>query len=254
MLKVLKALKEESLAANLLLSKFGIVTLNFGNVSIVDRKRGIVAIKPSGVAYGDLLAEHIVLVDLNGKKVEGKLNPSSDMPTHCCLYRSFPDIRAVVHTHSVYATGFAQAGCAIPCLGTTHADYFYGEIPVTRKMTADEVNGEYELETGKVIVERFADLRYQDVPAVLVRNHGPFAWGQSGEKAVETAYALELAAQMACIALRVNPEPLPLQPALLDRHFLRKHGPTAYYGQGGKNPPGGGDRGGAIHRRRRLRD
>ncbi len=232
---MLESLKEESLAANLLLPKFGIVNLTFGNVSVVDRERGIVAIKPSGVAYGELRAEHIVLVDLNGSKVEGELNPSSDTPTHCCLYRNFPEIRAVVHTHSVYATGFAQAGCGIPCLGTTHADYFYGEIPVTRKMTADEINGQYELETGNVIVERFRKLNYLDIPAVLVLNHGPFAWGKSGEKAVETAFAMELVAQMACHAFTVNPEPRLIQQHLLDKHFLRKHGADAYYGQGKKS-------------------
>jgi L-ribulose-5-phosphate 4-epimerase len=232
---MLESLKEESLAANLLLPKFGIVNLTFGNVSVVDRDRGIVAIKPSGVAYGEMLPEHIVLVDLDGRKVEGALNPSSDTPTHCCLYRNFPEIRAVVHTHSIYATGFAEAGCGIPCLGTTHADYFYGEIPVTRKMTADEINGEYERETGKVIVERFRDIRYQDVPAVLVRNHGPFAWGPGGEKAVETACAMELVAQMACHAFIVNPEPPLLQQSLLDKHFLRKHGSNAYYGQDKKS-------------------
>ncbi len=147
-----------------MLPKFGIVNLTFGNVSVIDRKQGVVAIKPSGVAYGDMRAEDIVLVNLDGKRVEGSLNPSSDTPTHCCLYRNFPEIGAVVHTHSIYATSFAQAGRAIPCLGTTHADYFFGEIPVTRPMTAEEIDGKYELETGKVIVERFRELRYQDVP------------------------------------------------------------------------------------------
>ncbi len=151
-------------------------------------------------------AEHIVLVDLDGMRVEGSLNPSSDTPTHCRLYRSFPEIRAVVHTHSVFATGFAEAGRGIPCMGTTHADYFFGEVPVTRPMTPEEIRGQYELETGKVIVERFKDLRYQDIPAVLVHGHGPFAWGPSGAKAVENAFALELVAQMAYRALTVNGE------------------------------------------------
>ena len=226
-----ESLKEESYKANILLPKYGIVNLTFGNVSVIDRESGIVAIKPSGVSYADLRPEHIVLVDLNGKWVEGNLNPSSDTPTHCCLYRNFLEIKAIVHTHSIYATGFAEAGRAIPCLGTTHADYFYGEIPVTRKMTPDEINGAYELETGNVIVERFKDLRYQDMPAVLVHSHGPFAWGGSGEKAVENAFAMELVAQMACHAIAVNSQPPVIQQVLLDKHFNRKHGKNAYYGQ-----------------------
>jgi L-ribulose-5-phosphate 4-epimerase len=229
---MLKTLREESFNANILLPKYGIVNLTFGNVSIVDRQRGIVAIKPSGVSYADLKPEHIVLVDLEGTKVEGKLNPSSDTPTHCCLYRNFKEIGAVVHTHSTCATGFAQAGIAIPCLGTTHADYFYGEVPVTRKMASREINGgAYELETGKVIVERFNDLNYRDIPGVLVCSHGPFAWGPTGEKAVENAYAMELIARMAHYALTLKSGPVRIQKELLDKHFLRKHGKNAYYGQ-----------------------
>ena len=231
---MLESLKEESLAANLLLPKYGIATLTFGNASVIDRQQGIVAIKPSGVAYEEMLPEHIVLVDLDGNKIEGALNPSSDTPTHCCLYRNFPEIGAVVHTHSIYASGFAQAGRAIPCLGTTHADYFFGEIPVTRQMTMEEINGRYEFETGKVIVERFRELRYQDVPAALVHSHGPFAWGPTGEKAVEIAVAMELVAQMACCAISVNPQPPVIQQALLEKHFFRKHGRNASYGQGKK--------------------
>jgi len=231
---MLEKLKEESLAANLLLPKYGIVTLNFGNASVIDRKQGIVAIKPSGVAYDSIRAKDIVLVDLDGNRVEGSLNPSSDTLTHCCLYRDFPEIGAVVHTHSIHATGFAQAGRAIPCLGTTHADYFFGEIPVTRPMSMEEINGQYELETGKVIVERIKGLRYQDVPAVLVHGHGPFAWGPTGEKAAETAVAVELVAQMACCAIAVSPQPPVMSRALLERHFFRKHGGNASYGQGKK--------------------
>ena len=230
---MLEYLKEDSCRANILLPEYGIVNLTFGNVSIIDRKSGIVAIKPSGVSYKELKPEHIVLVDLEGTRVEGELNPSSDTPTHCCLYRNFNKIGAVVHTHSTCATGFAQAGMAIPCLGTTHADYFYGEIPVTRRMTPQEIGGgAYELETGNVIVERFKSLRYQDVPGVLVHSHGPFAWGKSGEKAVENAFALELAARMAHYALTLKDKPENIQGELLDKHFLRKHGKNAYYGQG----------------------
>jgi L-ribulose-5-phosphate 4-epimerase len=229
---MLEHLKEESCKANILLPKFGIVNLTFGNVSVVDRTSGIVAIKPSGVSYDDMRPEHMVLVDLEGKKVEGELNPSSDTPTHCCLYRSFLEIGAVVHTHAVCATGFAQAGMAIPCLGTTHADYFYGEIPITRTMTPKEIgSGAYELETGNVIVERFENLRYQDLPGVLVHSHGPFAWGSTGEKAVENAFAMELVARMAHYALTLRKDPLHIQKELLDKHFLRKHGKNAYYGQ-----------------------
>jgi L-ribulose-5-phosphate 4-epimerase len=224
-------LKDESYKANILLPKFGIVNLTFGNVSVCDRQNEIVAIKPSGVSYDELKPGHIVLVDLNGKRVEGDLNPSSDTPTHCCLYRNFPEIRAVVHTHSIYATGFAQAGMGIPCLGTTHADYFFGEIPVTRKMRPKEIGGEYELETGNVIIERFKNLRYQDMPGVLVHSHGPFAWGPNGEKAVENAFAMELVAQMAHGALTLRKEPPYIQRELLEKHFFRKHGKNAYYGQ-----------------------
>jgi L-ribulose-5-phosphate 4-epimerase len=229
---MLERLKEESYKANMLLPKFGIVNLTFGNVSVADRASGIIAIKPSGVSYDNMRPEHMVLVDLAGKKVEGELNPSSDTPTHCCLYRGFPEIGAVVHTHAVCATGFAQAGMAIPCLGTTHADYFYGEVPVTRKMTPKEIGGgAYELETGNVIVERFKDLRYQDVPGVLVHSHGPFAWGPTGEKAVENAFAMELVATMAHYALTLRNPPLRIHKELLDKHFLRKHGKNDYYGQ-----------------------
>ncbi|MBN1128165.1 MAG: L-ribulose-5-phosphate 4-epimerase AraD [Chitinispirillaceae bacterium] len=226
-----EALKEESYRANILLPKFGIVNLTFGNVSVGDRKNGLVAIKPSGVSYAELQPKHIVLVDMDGKKIEGDLNPSSDTPTHCCLYRHFPEIVSVVHTHSKFATGFAQAGMPIPCLGTTHADYFCGEIPVTRKMKPKEIGGAYELETGNVIVERFRNLRYQDVPAVLVHSHGPFAWGPGGEKAVENAFAMELVAEMAYYALTLKSEPPYIQRELLEKHFYRKHGKNAYYGQ-----------------------
>ncbi len=224
-------LKHECYEANLTLPKFGLVDLTFGNVSVIDRSRGVFGIKPSGVDYAKLTPEDIVLVDLEGKQVEGKYRPSSDTATHRRLFLAFPEIRAVVHTHSRNAVSFAQAGQGIPCLGTTHADYFYGEIPATRPMTPAEISGAYEWETGNVIVERFAKLDPRNVPAVLVHGHGPFAWGPSGAKAVENAFALEIVAETALNALRLNPKAEPISQALLDKHFLRKHGFSAYYGQ-----------------------
>lgn len=225
------ALKEECLKANLALPKTGLVDLTFGNVSVADPGRRVFAIKPSGVSYDELRNEHIVILDFHGNLIEGSLRPSSDTPTHCYLYQHFEGIRAVVHTHSRSAVAFAQAGLELPCLGTTHCDYFYGPVPVTRPMTPDEVNGEYEWETGKVIIERFSDLNPSDMPAVLVRNHGPFAWGPSAAKAVETAIALEIIANMALRTLSLNPLAASAPAHLLDKHFLRKHGPNAYYGQ-----------------------
>jgi L-ribulose-5-phosphate 4-epimerase len=224
-------LKEECYKANMALPKWGLVDLTFGNVSVMDRKRGIFGIKPSGVDYPRLSPEDIVVVDLEGKQIDGKLRPSSDTATHRCLYQAFPGIRAVVHTHSRHAVAFAQAGRGIPCLGTTHADYFYGEVPVTRPMTPEEIASAYEWETGNVIVERFKTLDPLQVPAVLVHGHGPFAWGPSGAKAVENAFALEIVAEMALKALQLNPHAQPLDQSLLDKHFLRKHGTGAYYGQ-----------------------
>jgi len=224
-------IQEECYEANLLLPKYGLVDLTFGNVSVLDRDGGVFGIKPSGVDYAKLTPADIVLVDLDGQQVGGTLRPSSDTPTHLRLFQAFPDIRAVVHTHSRHATAFAQAGRGIPCLGTTHADYFHGEVPVTRSMTPLEIAGAYEWETGNVIIERFRDLDPAQISAVLVHGHGPFAWGPSGAKAVEIALALELVAEMTLKALQLNPAANPISQDLLDKHFLRKHGPAAYYGQ-----------------------
>ncbi|MDR0901464.1 MAG: L-ribulose-5-phosphate 4-epimerase AraD [Opitutaceae bacterium] len=224
-------IKEECLAANLALPRTGLVDLTFGNVSVADPARRVFAIKPSGVDYARLTAADIVVLDYDGKIVEGALRPSSDTPTHRHLFLHFAGIRSVVHTHSRNAVAFAQAGRDIPCLGTTHCDYFHGAVPVTREMTAAEVAGEYEWETGRVIVERFAWLNPLELPAVLVRNHGPFAWGPTGAKAVETAFALEIVADMAARTLALSPAAPPAPRQLLDKHFFRKHGPGASYGQ-----------------------
>jgi len=229
---MLDELKLESYQANMLLPRFGLINLTFGNVSVIDRNEGVLAIKPSGVSYEELKPEDIVLVDLDGNKVEdGSLNPSSDTPTHVRLYQAFESIGGLVHTHSKFASSFAQAGRPVECYGTTHADYFYGEIPVTRKMTHEEITGHYELETGNVIVERFRDVNPAAYPGVLVHSHGPFAWGPTGEKAVENAVAMELVAEMAYYTLQLVPENPPIDQALLDKHFKRKHGKDAYYGQ-----------------------
>ncbi len=226
-----QAIQQECYEANLQLPRFGLVDLTFGNVSVIDRESGLFGIKPSGVDYAKLIPDDIVVVDLEGKQVSGAMRPSSDTPTHQRLFQAFTGIRAVVHTHSRNAVSFAQAGKAIPCLGTTHADYFYGEVPVTRPMTPKEIQSAYEWETGNVIVERFRDLDPEQVSAVLVHGHGPFAWGPSGSKAVENALALEIIAEMALKALQLNPGASPISQALLDKHFLRKHGKDAYYGQ-----------------------
>lgn len=226
-----QSLREECLAANLELPKTGLVDLTFGNVSVADPARRVFAIKPSGVSYGELRGSHIVVLDYDGNILEGELRPSSDTPTHRHLYLNFPGIRAVVHTHSRNAVAFAQAGLDLPCLGTTHCDYFNGAVPVTRAMTAAEVAGDYEWATGQVIVERFAGLDPLAVPAVLVRNHGPFAWGPGAAKALETALALEIVADMALKTLALNPAAAPAPAHLLAKHFSRKHGPGAYYGQ-----------------------
>jgi L-ribulose-5-phosphate 4-epimerase len=229
-----RAIQEECYEANLLLPQYKLIDLTFGNVSVADRAAGVFAIKPSGVDYGALRPEDIVIVGIeDGEIVEGSLRPSSDTPTHRRLFLGFPGVRAVVHTHSRNAVAFAQAGRGIPCLGTTHADYFYGEVPVTRAMTPEEIGTAYEWNTGEVIVERFesAGLDPEQVPAVLAQSHGPFTWGPGGAKAVETALALEIVAEMAMKALQMNPAALPIPQALLDKHFLRKHGPGAYYGQ-----------------------
>ena len=230
---MLEELKREAYEANLALPREGLINLTFGNASAIDRARGIFAIKPSGVDYAALKSEDMVLVDLDGKKIEGALNPSSDTPTHRRLFLAFAHIGGVVHTHSSHATAFAQAGRAIPCFGTTHADYFFGEVPVTRKMTADEIARGYEWETGNVIVERFtaASLNPADFSGVLVNRHAPFTWGGSVAKAVEVAVALECCAHMALMSLQLNPALAPIEPELLNKHFNRKHGPGAYYGQ-----------------------
>jgi len=228
---MLEELKREAYEANVALPKHGLINLTFGNASAIDRAKGIFAIKPSGVDYAVLKPEDMVLVDLEGKKVEGKLNPSSDTPTHRRLFIAFPQIGGVVHTHSSQATAFAQAGRPIPIFGTTHADYFYGDVPVTRKMTAQEIASAYEWETGNVIVERFAGVDPLDCPGVLVNRHAPFTWGPTVAKAVEVAVAVECIAQMALLSLQLEPKLAPIEPELLNKHFKRKHGPGAYYGQ-----------------------
>lgn len=229
---MLKELKRQVYEANMALPKHGLVTFTWGNVSGIDRQQGLVVIKPSGVAYDDLAPDRMVVVDLDGRVVEGDLNPSSDKATHLALYGAFPNIGGVVHTHSRWATSFAQAGRGVPPLGTTHGDYFYGEIPCTRPMTAGEIAGDYELETGRVIAERFATLDPDAIPGVLVYSHGPFAWGMDAAEAVHHAVVLEECAAMAFNAILLGGSSLPpMQRELLDKHFLRKHGPSAYYGQ-----------------------
>lgn len=221
----------ECCQANIALPGLGLVDLTFGNVSVADPEAGVFAIKPSGVGYDGIKPEQMVVVDYEGNVVEGTLRPSSDTPTHRRLFLAFPHIRSVVHTHSREAVAFAQAGRGIPCLGTTHADYFYGEVPVTRPLTPEEIAAGYEWETGNVIVERFREIDPMQVCAVLVHSHGPFAWGSSGPKAVENALALEIVAAMARHTLQLNPDKPSIPRHLLDKHFLRKHGATAYYGQ-----------------------
>lgn len=228
---MLEGLKEKVLKANLDLVKHGLVTFTWGNVSGIDREKGLVVIKPSGVEYDGMTVEDMVVVDLDGKVVEGKYKPSSDTPTHLELYKAFKNIGGVVHTHSRYATSFAQAGRGIKAYGTTHGDYFYGEIPVTRKMTPMEIGGEYEKETGTVIIETFKDKAYNDIPAVLVYSHGPFAWGTDPDNAVHNAVVLEEVAAMALNTEMLNNEITPMQQELLNKHYLRKHGKNAYYGQ-----------------------
>lgn len=224
-------LKAAAYEVNMLLPKYGLISLTFGNASVVDRAAGILAIKPSGVGYDVLRPEDMVLVDIEGNKVEGTLNPSSDTATHACLYRAFVDIGAVVHTHSKFATAFAQAGLEIPCYGTTHADYCCEAIPLTRPMRPEEIRGAYELETGNVIVERFAGGNPTEYPGVLVHGHAPFAWGPSGTKAAENAFAIELIAEMAYHTRQLSPTVAPLAEVLHHKHFYRKHGKNAYYGQ-----------------------
>jgi L-ribulose-5-phosphate 4-epimerase len=231
---MLEELKREAYEANLALPRQGLINLTFGNASALDRAKGIFAIKPSGVAYEALRPEDMVLVDLEGRVVEGTLRPSSDTPTHRRLFLAFSEVAGVVHTHSTHATAFAQAGRAIPIFGTTHADYFFGDVPVTRKMSPAEIGGgAYEWETGNVIVECFTSggLDPSDFPAVLVNRHAPFTWGKTVAKAVEVAVATECVAQMALLSLQLAPALAPIETALRDKHFKRKHGPGAYYGQ-----------------------
>ena len=235
---MLEELKSKVCRANLDLVRHGLVLFTWGNVSAIDRAAGLVVIKPSGVSYDNMKPEDMVVVDLDGKVVEGELNPSSDTPTHVELYKAFPNIGGVVHTHSTYATAWAQAGRDIPSLGTTHADYFHDDIPCTRDMSKEEVFGEYEKETGKVIVERFKGMNPDDTPAVLVKNHGPFAWGTDADNAVHNAVVLEEIAKMAFISLTVNLSTLDIvnhkptmNKLLIEKHYSRKHGPNAYYGQ-----------------------
>jgi L-ribulose-5-phosphate 4-epimerase len=229
---MLDALKEAVCQANLDLVKEGLVIQTFGNVSGIDRASGLVVIKPSGVSYDGMKPEHMVVVALEtGKVVEGALRPSSDTATHLVLYRAFREIGGIVHTHSLYATAWAQARRAIPAMGTTHADYWHGEVPSTRLMTADEISSEYEANTGEVIVDTFDGTDPLRKPGVLVASHGPFAWGKDAADAVHNAVILEYLARLASETLRLNPATGSMQSVLLDKHFLRKHGPKAYYGQ-----------------------
>jgi L-ribulose-5-phosphate 4-epimerase len=231
---MLDKLKAEVCQANLDLVREGLVIQTWGNVSGVDRARGLFVIKPSGVPYDIMKPKHMVVVSLQtGKVVEGDLNPSSDTPTHRVLYRAFPKIGGVVHTHSLYATAWAQAHTGIPSFGTTQADYWYGDVPCTRLLTAGEIKTDYEANTGDVIVETFKGLKFDPAqhPAVLVASHGPFAWGTDAHEAVHNAVVLEFIARLASETLRVNPKTRPMQSVLLDKHFLRKHGPGATYGQ-----------------------
>lgn len=228
---MLEQLKQKVLEANLLLPKYGLVTFTWGNASGIDRTSGLVVIKPSGVPYEKMSAEDMVVVDPEGTILEGRWKPSSDTPTHLELYRAFPDCGGIVHTHSRWATIFAQAGMDIPAMGTTQADYFHGSIPCTRPMTEAEINGAYEKETGRVIVETFRDKSPADIPGVLVHSHGPFSWGRDAAAAVHNAVVMEEAAFMDWHAMLIRPEKHEMQSALLDRHYLRKHGINAYYGQ-----------------------
>lgn len=230
---LLQTLREEVLHANLALPKHGLVTFTWGNVSGIDRKQGLVVIKPSGVSYDAMQASDMVIVDLHGKVVEGHLRPSSDTPTHLALYRQYPAIGGIVHTHSTHATAWAQSGRAIPAFGTTHADYFYGAIPCSRPLTAPEVQEDYELNTGEVIIETLGRRNPMEIPGILVSEHAPFAWGNSADDAVHNAVVLEEVARMALFTVMLNPTQAPIADYLLDKHYLRKHGANAYYGQSG---------------------
>ncbi len=234
---MLEELKQEVYEANMLLPKYGLVTFTWGNVSGVDREKGLFAIKPSGVPYDDLKWQDIVLVDFDGNKVEGDMNPSSDTATHAYMYKMWDNISGIVHTHSSYATSWAQAGRSIPCYGTTHADYYYGPVPTLRCLTKEELDEGYEYNTGKLIVDEFKRQNIDNiaVSAVLCKNHGPFAWGKSPEAAVDSAVVLEEVAKMAYRTELINPKVAPAPQYLQDKHYMRKHGPNAYYGQGGSH-------------------
>ncbi|MCD7962297.1 MAG: L-ribulose-5-phosphate 4-epimerase [Rikenellaceae bacterium] len=227
---MLEELKKEVFKANLDLVKHGLVIFTWGNVSAIDREKGLVVIKPSGVSYDDMKPEDMVVIDMDGNMVEGNLRPSSDTPTHLELYKAFPEIGGVVHTHSTYATAWSQAGLNIPIAGTTHADYFYGDIPCTRDMTKEEIEGEYEKLTGTVIVETFEGKNPMHTPGVLVKNHGPFSWGKNADDAVHNSVVMEEVGRMSFIAKMLNPG-FTMNDDLTNKHFNRKHGANAYYGQ-----------------------
>lgn len=228
---MLEELKQRVYKANMMLPKYQLVTFTWGNASEIDSATGLVAIKPSGVPYDELSPEKMVLIDLQGNVVEGEYKPSSDMPTHIVLYKAFPEIGGIVHTHSPYATSWAQAGKSIPCYGTTHADYIYGEVPCVRNLTKEEIEEAYEKNTGVLIADYFRKLDYEAVPAVLCKNHGPFTWGKDAHEAVHNAVVLEEVAKMACRCELINPQVKPAPQELQDKHYYRKHGANAYYGQ-----------------------
>ncbi len=228
---MLEALKKQVYEANMELPRRGLITYTWGNVSGIDRTKGLFVIKPSGVDYDELKPEDMVVMDLDGRKVEGEYNPSSDTPTHLELYKAFKEVGGIVHTHSPWATSWAQAGRSIPCYGTTHADYFYGEIPCARSLTAEEIDTEYEKNTGLVIIETFEGKNPMHIPGVLCTNHGPFTWGTDADNAVHNAVVLEEVAKMACRTELLKPGVAPAPQSIQDKHFLRKHGENAYYGQ-----------------------
>ena len=227
----MQQLKQQVLEANMDLPRYGLVTFTWGNVSAIDRQRGLVVIKPSGIAYESMTVDDMSVVDLQGHVVEGRWRPSSDTATHLALYRRYPDLGGVVHTHSTHATAWAQAGLAIPALGTTHADYFFGDIPCTRALSAQEVYEAYELNTGQVIIETLGEANPLHTPGIVVYQHGPFAWGKDAHEAVHNAVVMEEVARMAWIARGINPQLQPIDSWLMNKHFQRKHGPNAYYGQ-----------------------